>query len=67
MLVSDNGGNIGCKDGCTPDLGFICTGENGRSSICLSTCNDGIKASDEKCDNGGLKGCTNNCVPDLGF
>lgn len=39
----DNGGQIGCKNNCVPDIGYTCGGAVGGSSTCLTICGDSIR------------------------
>lgn len=48
--------NIGCKT-CVVERGFICTGDIGQESVCITNCGDGYKTSAEECDNRNQAGC----------
>ncbi|MEZ4267496.1 MAG: DUF4215 domain-containing protein [Myxococcota bacterium] len=56
----------GCGNDCQPSVGFGCDGAN--PSVCVSTCGDGVAASDEACDTGGNSDtCDEDCtVPECG-
>ena len=63
----DNGGKVGCKTNCLPDIGYTCSGTVGVPSTCTTTiCGDGIRTESEDCDNGMQLGCTK-CKVDVGF
>ncbi|MFO0549126.1 MAG: DUF4215 domain-containing protein [Polyangiaceae bacterium] len=57
----------GCDDQCDVEQGFDCTG---APSTCVSTCGDGVVASDEDCDDGNVAntdGCSSMCAVESGY
>jgi cysteine-rich repeat protein len=51
----------GCSGRCAIEHAFACWGE---PSVCLSTCGDGLRASDEACDDGNTDDCVGDCSAD---
>jgi hypothetical protein len=35
---------MGCSRNCVPDIGYSCTGDIGKKSVCVTICGDSIKA-----------------------
>jgi cysteine-rich repeat protein len=63
----DNDDGDGCAADCTVEHGYLCSGE---PSACVSTCGDGLVASDEVCDDDGTDagdGCDGACAIESGW
>jgi cysteine-rich repeat protein len=52
----ETGGNIGCNGTCHVECGYVCSGGSlTGADTCLSTCGDGVLASNESCDDGNTR------------
>ena len=68
--ICDSGGDDGCTDCNTVDIGYSCPNSNGVGGPCTVVCGNGILTSPEECDDGDTDnndGCSSICEIETGY